>query len=127
MPAIILLLTLTLSDGVVLAYKNKDAASFLNATAQKLTSTDCCQVFSLADDRDYSLEAETDQAIQQNHGHRFRMSSKWLLDRKDTRQDSKVDGKSSLLVTDFEEFTQTDKSSIREFCYPLFHQLAETR
>ena len=39
-----------LSDGVVLAYKNQGAADFLNATVQRLTSTDSCNVFSLADD-----------------------------------------------------------------------------
>ena len=46
-----------LSDGVVLAYKNnKDAASFLNATVQRLTSSDSCNVFSMASDQITPLE-----------------------------------------------------------------------
>ena len=73
-----------LSDGVVLAYKNKDAASFLNATVQKLTSNDSCQVFSLADDKItplnlkqtklYNKIMDTGSYVQQMKRHSTRLS-----------------------------------------------------
>ncbi len=92
-----------LSDGVVLAYKNADAANFLNATVQRLTSTDSCNVFSLAEDKITPLQLKQTQLYNK------------IIDPKSYEQQmapiektlDKIvkDGKSSILVTDFEEFT----------------------
>ena len=92
-----------LSDGVVLAYKNQGAADFLNATVQRLTSTDSCNVFSLADDNINPLQLKQTQLynkIMDPKSYDLQMAP---IER--TLDKIVKEGKSSILVTDFEEFT----------------------
>ena len=107
-----------LSDGVVLAYKNQGAADFLNATVQRLTSTDSCNVFSLADDNINPLQLKQTQLynkIMDSKSYDLQMAPiEKTLDK------IVKEGKSSLLVTDFEEFTPDHQVQHQAFATRYF-------
>ena len=109
-----------LSDGVVLAYKNPGAASFLNATVQRLTSTDSCQVFSLADDKITSLRLK--QTLLYNKIMDAQSYVQQMAPIEKTLDKIVKDGKSSLLVTDFEEFTPDRQVQHQSFATRYFTQ-----
>lgn len=93
-----------LSDGVVLAYKNNPgAAAFLNATVQRITSTDSCDVFSLADDQITPLKLKQTELYNKVMDEASYSQEMAPIER--TLGQIVKDGKSALLVTDFEEFT----------------------
>ena len=107
-----------LSDGVVLAYKNKDAASFLNATVQKLTSNDSCQVFSLADDKITPLNLKQTKLYNKIMDTGSYVQQMAPIEK--TLDKIVRDGKSSLLVTDFEEFTPDRQVQHQSFATRYF-------
>ena len=107
-----------LSDGVVLAYKNQGAASFLNATVQRLTSSDSCHVYSLAEDKITPLE------LKQTGLYNKIMDAKSYVQQmapiEKTLDKIVKEGKSSLLVTDFEEFTPDHQVQHQSFATRYF-------
>lgn len=108
-----------LSDGVVLAYKNnKDAASFLNATVQRLTSSDSCNVFSMASDQITPLE------LKQTGLYNKIMDPKSYCQQMAPIEKTlaKIVGgnTSSLMVTDFEEFTPDRQVQHQSFATRYF-------
>lgn len=107
-----------LSDGVVLAYKNPGAASFLNATVQRLTSTDSCQVFSLADDKITPLQLKQTQLYNKVMDTKSYVQQMAPIEK--TLDKIVKDGKSSLLVTDFEEFTPDRQVQHQSFASRYF-------
>ena len=108
-----------LSDGMVLAYKgNADAAGFLNATVQRLTSGDSTTVYQLADDKIAPLAL-----------HQTELYNKIMDEKSYSQQMAPIekalgqivkDGKSSLRVTDFEEFTPDHKVQHQSFATRYF-------
>mgnify|MGYP007043620234 FL=1 len=107
-----------LSDGVVLAYKNPGAAGFLNATVQRLTSTDSCQVFSLADDKITPLRLKQTQLYNKIMDTKSYVQQMAPIEK--TLDKIVKDGKSSLLVTDFEEFTPDRQVQHQSFATRYF-------
>lgn len=107
-----------LSDGVVLAYKNQGAANFLNATVQKLTSSDSCQVYSLADDKITPLQLKQTELY--NKIMDAKSYTQQMAPIEKTLDKIVKDGKSSLLVTDFEEFTPDRQVQHQSFATRYF-------
>ena len=106
-----------LSDGVVLAYKNSGAASFLNATVQRLTSSSC-QVFSLAEDKITPLQLKQTELY--NKIMNPKSYTQQMAPIEKTLDKIVKDGKSSLLVTDFEEFTPDRQVQHQSFATRYF-------
>ena len=107
-----------LSDGVVLAYKNPGAANFLNATVQRLTSSDSCNVYSLSADNITPLKLKQTQLynkIMDPKSYDLQMAP---IER--TLDKIVKEGKSSLLVTDFEEFTPDHQVQHQAFATRYF-------
>lgn len=108
-----------LSDGVVLAYqRNQGAASFLNETVQRLTSGDSCNVYSLAADAITPLNLkQTDlyNKIMDQSSYTQQMAPIEKTLDKIVRE-----GKSSLLVTDFEEYTPNHMVQHQSFATRYF-------
>lgn len=93
-----------LSDGVVLAYKgNADAAQFLNATVQRITSNDSCDVYSMAADQITPLKLKQTELYNKVMDEASYAQEMAPIER--TLGKIVKDGTSALLVTDFEEFT----------------------
>lgn len=93
-----------LSDGVVLAYKNNaGAASFLNRVVQKITAGEGCEVYSLAADTILPLQLKQTELY--NKIMDPRSYDKQMAPIEKTLAKVVGEGKSSLVVTDFEEFT----------------------
>lgn len=107
-----------LSDGVVLAYKNSGAASFLNATVQRLTSSSSCQVFSLAEDKITPLQLKQTELY--NKIMNPKSYTQQMAPIEKTLDKIVKDGKSSLLVTDFEEFTPDRQVQHQSFATRYF-------
>lgn len=108
-----------LSDGVVLAYqRNQGAAQFLSGTVQRLTSGDSCSVFSLAADKITPLNLhQTDlynKIMDQNSYTQEMAPIEKTLDK------IVKEGKSSLLVTDFEEYTPNKMVQHQSFATRYF-------
>lgn len=107
-----------LSDGVVLAYKTQEAADFLHATVQRLTSNDSCHVFSLADDKITPLQLKQTQLY--NKIMDAKSYTQQMAPIEKTLDKIVKDGKSSLLVTDFEEFTPDHQVQHQSFATRYF-------
>lgn len=107
-----------LSDGVVLAYKNQGAASFLNATVQRLTSSGSCQVFSLAEDKITPLQLKQTQLYNKIMDPKSYTQQMAPIEK--TLDKITKDGKSCLLVTDFEEFTPDRQVQHQSFATRYF-------
>lgn len=108
-----------LSDGMVLAYgNNKDAATFLNATVQRLTSGDSCSVYALADDKISRLNLRQTQLY--NKIVDAGSYTQQMAPIEKTLGKIVSEGKSSLLVTDFEEFTPDRKVQHQSFATRYF-------
>ena len=107
-----------LSDGVVLAYKNQGAASFLNATVQRLTSSDSCHVFSLADDKITPLQLKQTELYNKIMDTKSYVQQMAPIEK--TLDKIVKEGKSSLLVTDFEEFTPDHQVQHQSFATRYF-------
>lgn len=107
-----------LSDGVVLAYKNQGAASFLQATVQRLTSSDSCQVYSLADDKITSLNLKQTELYNKIIDSKSYIQQMAPIEK--TLSKIVKEGKSSLLVTDFEEFTPDHQVQHQSFATRYF-------
>lgn len=108
-----------LSDGVVLAYKgNKGAANFLNATVQRLTADDSCDVFSLAADQITPLKLKQTQLY--NKVIDPKSYDQQMAPIEKTLDKIVKEDKSSLLVTDFEEFTPDRQVQHQSFATRYF-------
>ncbi len=107
-----------LSDGVVLAYKNQGAADFLNATVQRLTSSDSSQVFSLAEDKITPLQSKQTELYNKIMDAKSYVQQMAPIEK--TLDKIVKDGKSSLLVTDFEEFTPDHQVQHQSFATRYF-------
>lgn len=107
-----------LSDGVVLAYKNQGAADFLNATVQRLTSSDSCNVFSLADDKITPLKLKQTELYNKIMDPKSYTQQMAPIEK--TLDKIVKDGKSSLFVTDFEEFTPDRQVQHQSFATRYF-------
>ena len=107
-----------LSDGVVLAYKNPDAAGFLNATVQRLTSSDSCNVFSLAEDQITPLQLKQTQLYNKVMDPKSYVQQMAPIEK--TLDKIVKEGKSSILVTDFEEFTPNKQVQHQAFATRYF-------
>lgn len=108
-----------LSDGVVLAYKgNKNADRFLNATVQRITADNSCDVFSLASDQITPLKLKQTQLY--NKVMDAKSYDQQMAPIEKTLAKIVKDGKSSLLVTDFEEFTPDRQVQHQSFATRYF-------
>lgn len=108
-----------LSDGVVLAYKrNVSAADFLNRVVQKITAGEDCDVYSLAADSITALklkQTELYNKIIDEFSYNQQMAPiEKTLDK------IVSEGKASLLVTDFEEFTPDKRVQHQAFATRYF-------
>lgn len=108
-----------LSDGVVLAYKkNKDAAAFLNSTVQRLTSGDSCGVYSLAASQITPLNLKQTELYNKIMDEKSYAQQMAPIEK--TLEKIVKEGKSCLMVTDFEEFTPDHKVQHQSFATRYF-------
>ncbi len=108
-----------LSDGVVLAYKqNAGAADFLNRVVQKITAGENCEVYSLAANTITALKLKQTELYNKIIDERSYNQQMAPIEK--TLDKIVNEGKSSILITDFEEFTPDERVQHQAFATRYF-------
>ena len=106
-----------LSNGIIEAYKtNPNAEQVMKQTVNRLTSGENCTVYSMADDKIEPLELK--QTALYNKIVDASSYSRQMAPIEKTLSQIIAEGKSALLVTDFEEYTPDKRVQHASFAAP---------
>ena len=110
-----------LSNGIIEAYKtNPNAEQVMKQTVNRLTSGENCTVYSMADDKIEPLELK--QTALYNKIVDASSYSRQMAPIEKTLSQIVAEGKSALLVTDFEEYTPDKRVQHASFAAPYFQK-----
>lgn len=112
-------------SGVFVAYENSDTKATFNGLTQKITSDGNFNIYKLADSEITELTGKLDPEEQFRQIHDVKEQNQLYAPIKATLEKITEEGRSALLVTDFEEYTKEGVIYTQAYAAPYFKKWLE--